>query len=71
MGRGRPRFEPTPEQRSMVESMKGYGMQHACAIWSRVSECREAEGREYVGQGHAVALGGEGGVAPHRLRVPR
>jgi hypothetical protein len=28
MGRGQPRFQPTPEQRSMVESMKGYGMTH-------------------------------------------
>jgi hypothetical protein len=26
---GRKSFQPTPEQRSMVESMKGYGMLHA------------------------------------------
>jgi hypothetical protein len=26
---GQPKFQPTPEQRSMVESMKGYGMLHA------------------------------------------
>jgi hypothetical protein len=26
---GRKSFQPTPEQRSMVESMKGYGMPHA------------------------------------------